>query len=172
MGFMQGPKRKSHVRFRSHGGSDSKGGGGSRASLAFNLRAPTRYGGPKIQTPRGTITIMENGKAQLVWNKGFGPKWREQYTSAQKFVDSEVVRLCEPYTPLLTGMLKMSGTLGTYIGSGTVSWIAPYARRQYYMKREIGTQTGPLRGPFWFERMKQVYKPSIVAGARKLAGGK
>lgn len=127
---------------------------------------------PYIATPRGFITTNREGKAELVWNTNFQPKWHKQYSDAQVFVDREVIRLCEPFTPLLTGMLVMSATLGTDIGSGTVSWIAPYARRQYYMKRPVGSQTGPLRGPFWFERMKQIYKPSIVAGARKLAGGK
>jgi len=72
---------------------------------------------------------------------------------------------------LLTSMLIKSGTLGTVIGSGTVSWIAPYARYQYYATRKPGSQTGPLRGPYWFERMKEVYGRKIISSARKLAGG-
>jgi hypothetical protein len=126
-----------------------------------------------IDTPRGAIFIdTPNLKAKLVWKKGFKAETEKRYSEAQKFVDSEVLRLCEPFTPLLTGMLIMSGTLGTYIGSGEVSWIAPYARYQYYLKRPVGTQTGPLRGPFWFERMKQIYGRGIISGARKIAGGR
>jgi len=125
----------------------------------------------RIETPRGVVYHDKDMKAVLAWNTNFKPKWQKRYTDAQKFVDSEVLRLCEPYTPLLTGMLIKSGTLGTEIGSGTVQWIAPYARYQYYLVRKTKSQTGPLRGSYWFERMKQVHKRKILAGARKLAGG-
>jgi hypothetical protein len=126
---------------------------------------------PIVETPRGSIVITPNGKASLTFNPDFQPKWQRHYSDAQKFVDSEVLRLCEPYTPLRTGMLIMSGILGTDVGSGTVQWIAPYAKSQYYSSRKPGSQTGPLRGPQWFERMKQVSGPTILAGARKIAGG-
>jgi len=127
--------------------------------------------GPVIDTPRGKIVVTEGGTAQLTWKTDFRPKWQRRYGLAQEFVDSEVLRLSEPYTPLLTSMLIKSGTLGTVIGSGTVSWIAPYARYQYYATRKPGSQTGPLRGPYWFERMKEVYGRKIISSARKLAGG-
>jgi hypothetical protein len=124
----------------------------------------------RIETPRGAIVVGKNGKARLVWNTDFQPKWQRRYTAAQKFVDSEVLRLSDPFTPMQTGMLIKSGLLGTEIGSGEVSWIAPYARRQYYSTRSVGSETGPLRGPQWFERMKAVHKTKIIAGARRLAG--
>jgi len=125
----------------------------------------------RIETPRGAVYHDENMKAVLEWNTNFQPKWQRRYSEAQKFVDSEVLRLCEPYTPLLTGMMIKSGDLGTEIGSGTVQWIAPYSRAQYYMKRKNPSTTGPLRGPYWFERMKQVYKNQILSGARRIATG-
>jgi hypothetical protein len=125
---------------------------------------------PTIETPRGQIFVNKNNKAQLVWNTHFRPKWQNRYSRAQKYVDSEVLRLSEPFTPLLTGMMIKSGTLGTDIGSGTVQWIAPYSRKQYYSTRPPGSKTGPLRGPFWFQRMKEVHKAAILAGARNLAG--
>ena len=126
---------------------------------------------PRIDTPRGSITINKNCKAELKWNTNFQPKWQKRYSAAQVFVDTQVLLLCEPYTPLLTGMLIMSGTLGTEIGNGTVKWIAPYARRQYYSPRKPGSQTGPLRGPHWFERGKAVWGRNLVSKARLLAGG-
>jgi hypothetical protein len=125
----------------------------------------------KIETPRGWIIIDPEGKAVLTWNINFKPKWNRRYTEAQKFVDSEVLRRCEPYIPLKTGMLVKSGILGTDIGSGTVKWIAPYARHQYYLKRKKKSETGPLRGSFWFQRMKEVYGRIILKGAASLAGG-
>jgi hypothetical protein len=134
---------------------------------------------PIIETPRGSIIINEaNMKAELIWNPGSfngggGGKgsWQDRFSNAQKFVDHEILRGCEPYVPLLTGMLKMSGILGTVPGEGVVSWIAPYARRNYYSKRAPGSATGPLRGPFWFARWKPIGAPAVIAGARKIAGG-
>lgn len=125
-----------------------------------------------IETPRGAIFATAGGKAELKWNTDFKPRWQRQYSAAQKFVDSEVLRLSEPYIPLLTGTLIKSGILGTDIGSGTVQWIAPYARKQYYLPRTPGSQTGRLRGPQWFERGKAVWGRALIAKARKMAGGK
>jgi hypothetical protein len=125
---------------------------------------------PIIKTPRGQITVGANGKAQLVFNPNFAPKWTKQYSNAQRFVDSEVLRLSEPYTPLLTGTLIKTGILGTDVGSGLVQWIAPYAKSQYYSPRKAGSQTGTLRGPFWFARMKSTSGKDIIKGAKKIAG--
>jgi hypothetical protein len=123
---------------------------------------------PRIDPPRSSGTP---GRARLAWDTMFVPKWTRRYTFGQAFVDTEVLRLSEPYTPMDTGMMIKSGQLGTEIGSGLVQWIAPYSRRQYYSPRAPGSQTGPLRGPFWFERMKATYKKQIIEGARRLAGG-
>lgn len=125
--------------------------------------------GPIIETPRGKITVA-GGKAVLTMNANFQPKWQKRFSKAQVFVDSEVLRLSEPYTPLLTGILIKTGILGTEIGSGLVQWIAPYARYQYYLPRKPGSQTGPLRGPFWFERGKNVWGRKLISGAKKIAG--
>lgn len=125
----------------------------------------------KIETPRGAVIVGPNGKAELKFNPSFSPKWTRKFSAVQKFVDSEVLRQSEPFTPLLTGTLIKTGILGTEVGSGTVSWIAPYAKRQYYRGRKPGTQqAGPLRGRFWFERMKAVRGETIIQGAKKMAG--
>lgn len=126
--------------------------------------------GPTIETPRGRIFVNKGGKAELVWDTAMQGRWQGRYTRAQMFLDSEVLRLSEPFTPLQTGMLIKSGQLGTDVGSGKVQWIAPYARRQYYRAGKVGRVTGPLRGPYWFERMKALYGARIVRAARRLAG--
>ena len=124
-----------------------------------------------IETPKGKVVIGPNGKAELKFNSGFGPKWTRRYSEAQKFVDSEVLRYSEPFIPLRTGTMIKTGILGTDIGSGKVQWIAPYSQDQYYGGRKSGTsKTGPLRGRYWFERMKQIHGKKIVAGAKKIAG--
>ncbi len=137
----------------------------------------------KIETPRGTIIKTKNGKAKLTWNPNFSDKWQGRYTDAQKFVDSEVLRLSDPYIPMQSGMLKKSGILGTTIGTGEVVWNAPYARYLYYGKVMVGrapkkvtsaklTYHGaPMRGAFWFERMKKDKGKQILDKAALIAGG-
>jgi hypothetical protein len=126
---------------------------------------------PEIITPRGKVFATASGRARLAWDTNFKPKWTKNYTMAQKFVDSEVLRRSAPFIPLRTGILVKTGTLGTEIGSGLVQWIAPYAKAQYYNPRPPGRETGPLRGGFWFARMKKLYITKIISGAKKLAGG-
>jgi hypothetical protein len=139
----------------------------------------------KIQTPRGEVVIVDTPTlhAELIWNPGFAPRWQEKFETAQKFVESEVIRLSEPYVPFLTGMLVKSGILGTKLGEGVVAWIAPYARYQYYGKVMVGPAPrkvtdqdlqyhgGGLRGSFWFERMKQNHMEEINSGTQKMFGG-
>jgi hypothetical protein len=126
---------------------------------------------PNIVTPKGAIIQGANGKARLEWNTTFRQKWQGNYSRAQMFVDSEILRLSEPYTPLLTSMLIKSGTLGTDIGSGTVEWIAPYAKAQYYGNKKTSSATGALRGGMWFERGKAVWGRTVITGAKRFAGG-
>lgn len=85
----------------------------------------------------------------------------------QKFIDSEVLRLTDPYVPKDSGKLKESGTIHTKIGSGEVRYSTPYARRQYFENKGNG-----LRGRQWFERSKADNKASILSGAMKVAGSK
>lgn len=94
--------------------------------------------------------------------------------NVQKYIDSTVLRLSDPYVPFLTGALKTSGTRGTVIGNGEVNYIAPYAARNYYGNAGMGKQGtahGGLRGREWFERMKCDHLTDIVNGAAKMAGG-
>lgn len=100
----------------------------------------------------------------------------------QKYIDSEVLRLSDPYVPFDTGNLKKSGQRATEIGSGVVQYNAPYARYQYYGRVMVGPapkqvtntpltyQGAPKRGKLWFERMKADHKAAILQGARKKAG--
>ncbi len=132
----------------------------------------TSTGGLKIIAPQGVVQQVKtkNGKikVELNWNKGFSEKYTEKFSKAQKYVDNTVLRLSEPYTPLITGTLIKTGILGTIIGSGEIVYLAPYAHKVYYGKGEIGRPTGPLRGPYWFERMKNDKKDEILKGARRL----
>lgn len=116
----------------------------------------------EIKTTRGTVYTQatKGGKvtARLEWNPGFEQSMEKGFENAQAFVDSECIRRMNPETPRRTGMLIKSATLGTVIGSGEIDQIAPYARRQYYEHKEKS---------YWFERMKNRHKDSILKGAAK-----
>jgi hypothetical protein len=102
-------------------------------------------------------------------NKILKKRGLEEHGNVQKFIDSEVLRRCDPYIPKDTGALIASGITATRIGSGLVIWNTPYARRQYY---ENAGKSGGLRGKHWFSRMKIDQGQQIIDGAIKLAGGK
>ncbi|MCM1295663.1 MAG: minor capsid protein [Muribaculaceae bacterium] len=128
-----------------------------------------------ITTPRGTLTQVKTRagivRAQLVWNAGFGRQRTQMFGRVQSFVDSETLRLMQPYTPLRTGMLIKSATLGTVIGSGKIKQITPYAARQYY-STGMTRSYDPRRGAYWFERMKIDHKSYILRGAAQKAGAR
>lgn len=120
-----------------------------------------------ITTPKGSIVITKNGKAEIQWNADFASKRNGGFTKAQKYVDSEVLRRCSPRVPFQTGTLEKSGKLGTEVGSGVVEYIAPYARVQYYNTSETRAYD-PNRGAKWFERMKAAERDDILNGAAKM----
>lgn len=119
----------------------------------------------------------------------------------QKFIDSEVIRLCDPKVPFATGVLKHSAIIASVIGQGMVVYATPYARYLYYgqvygpniPRYEAGELAGfwsppgkkkhptgrkltyngaPERGAFWFERMKAESGEDIIRGGAALAGGR
>ena len=132
----------------------------------------------------------------LIWNKNLSAEMNAKMKKAQKFVDSECIRLMKPYTPFMNGVLEKSATIGTVIGSGEIHQNAPYARYQYYGMLMVSSVTGssfarngeskvltdtplqyntfrhPKAGKMWFERMKADHKKDILAGAAQYAGGK
>ena len=118
-----------------------------------------------INTPRGSITTVTNAggsvTAELKWAPGFSERKEGAFSNAQEFVYSECLRYMNPLAPRRTGMLIKSGTLGTVIGSGSIEYITPYARRQYYEHKARSKR---------FETMKASKKDVIREGAEKIAG--
>ena len=130
--------------------------------------------GIKIATPKGYVQHIQrtNGKVkvELKWNEGFTRKWDGKFSKTQMLIDSAVLKFCEPYVPLRTGMLVTTGILGTEIGKGEVAWLAPYAHYQYYLDASgIGPpkHLDALRGPRWFDRMKADRAKDILNIARR-----
>ncbi|MFV0517248.1 MAG: minor capsid protein [Aminipila sp.] len=126
---------------------------------------------------------MKISTLDLVWEHDFEKEWTNRFSKAQKFIDSEVLRLSNPYIPMQQGGLQESGILGTKIGSGKVIYNSPYARYQYYGKvmvgrapkkltdRDLVYHGAPMRGRLWFERMKADKKEQILKGAAKITKG-
>lgn len=105
--------------------------------------------------------------ARLEWNAAALAARRASLKKVQAFVDSEVLRYCDPLVPKDTGNLINSGKLGTKVGSGEVVYTAPYAHTQYYDTKDTRTYD-PRRGGHWFDRMKTAHKKDIERGAEKL----
>ena len=91
----------------------------------------------------------------------------EKIHRTQMYVDSEILRRSDPLVPFQTGMLKKSGILGTKKGSGTVKYIAPYAKKQYFSGKSSGQ-----RGRLWVRRMWTSQGKDIVRNANKILNGR
>lgn len=68
----------------------------------------------------------------ITFDPDFADNAEKKFERKQKYIDSEVLRLSDPYVPKLSGNLIKSGIEGTVIGSGVVEYTAPYAKDQYY----------------------------------------
>lgn len=87
----------------------------------------------------------------------------------QRVIDTEVVRLCDKYTPWRDGDLKKA--LGTVFGSGKVKYNVPYAKVNYYFnqgKGKGGTAYGGFRGRLWLERMKAAKGETLAKSIKRL----
>lgn len=124
-----------------------------------------------LSTPRGDLiqNVSKNGsvKARIEWNDAYFDRQNKNYNRAQMFVDSQVLRLSDPYIPFASGTLIKSGILATDVGSGVVQWNTPYAAKQYY-ENKGNNPNGPMRGAYWFERMKANHKDKILQGAASI----
>lgn len=141
-----------------------------------------------------------DGGFKFLWNPNFAKATNEDFRRAQCFVDSECIRYMDKYTPMRTGALIRSATLGTKIGSGHIVYNSPYARYQYYgeiygpnipiykdgelmgwfsppKKRPTGREITysrdkhPNAQKLWFEKMKSEKGDAIRRGAQRIAGG-
>lgn len=92
---------------------------------------------------------------------------------AQKFIDTECLKLCAEKVPKETGALIKSSEIHTTIGSGLIKYRTPYARRWYYMPANFQEGSGGGketvgRGNYWFERMKIENRKKILEGAQNI----
>lgn len=144
----------------------------------------------KIKQPKN----ISDGSLSLKWSQSFGRDRSAMFDRIQGVVDNEVLRHMVPYTPMQTGTLMRSATLGTVIGSGRIVYTHPGARYLYYGELMVSSVTGsayaasgeqkvltgkelsynaavhPLAGKLWFERMKADKLDAIKRAAAKAGG--
>lgn len=108
--------------------------------------------------------------AQFRWNDR--NRIPQNIERAQKYLDSQVLKDTDKYVPMRTGILAKSGILATRIGSGTIEYSAPYAKRVYYgVNIRFSKSRHPLACAKFFEASKAVNKNAWLAEVRRIAGG-
>lgn len=149
-----------------------------------------------MKQPQNAKIKAQKMQVELAWSKTFGKDSTMKFDTAQKFIDSECIRLMVKYTPARNLFLSDSAALGTKIGSGRIVFANPYARFQYYGKLMVSRITGssyarhgeskivtnkdlqysnrphPQAQRLWFETTKSQHGQAILRGAAKIAGGK
>lgn len=113
--------------------------------------------------------------AQILKKRGLGGDHR-----AQKYLASEVKRLCDPYVPMQQGTLKNTAVVAS--DGSTVTYVQPYAHYQYYGEAMAGRApkqyTGkpldyhgaPMRGPNWDKRMMADKSGELVNNLKNYIG--
>lgn len=95
-----------------------------------------------------------------------------QLDKAQRWLDNEVLKDCQPYVPMRSGNLMDSGVTGTTIGSGNVVYNAPYARKMYYGEHfNFSKAKHPQACAMWFEKAKAVNSEKWKNGVQKIVKG-
>lgn len=149
-----------------------------------------------VGQPDNAAIRAQLAAVNLVWKQTFGREQTDRFTTVQKFIDSECIRLMVPYTPMRNGILMKNAVMGTTIGSGKVVYNSLYARYQYYGKLMVSSVSGsayarrgeskvltnidlkyntssspchPKAQKMWFEAMKADKREQILRGAAAIA---
>ena len=99
----------------------------------------------------------------------FTAKSQKQLDNAQDYIDSEVIKRLEDYTPIADhkypnwGKMSRSHKVET---RGVIINTEPKARREYYINKGFSSKDGHNRGKFWLERMKADHKDDILRGVK------
>ena len=121
------------------------------------------------------ITVDIN-TAKILRERGLGGDNR-----AQVYLASEVKRLCDPYVPMQSGVLKNTAVVAP--DGSSVTYVQPYAHYQYYGKvmagrapkqytgKDLTYSGGGMRGPRWDERMMADKSKELVSNLEKFIGG-
>lgn len=103
---------------------------------------------------------------ELQFAPDFTAKSEKNFAQAQKYIDNEVVKRLEDYTPVAKEKYKNHGKMSKshkVQTPGVIINTEPKARREYYVNKGF---SGKLRGKFWLERMKANHKDDILKGIK------
>jgi hypothetical protein len=89
---------------------------------------------------------------------------------AQKALDLQVMKDCDPYVPADTLNLANTARRATDVGSGEIVWEGPYAAKQYYELPHKSRDRHPLAVTRWFEHAKAARKAAWIRVAKKAGG--
>jgi hypothetical protein len=107
----------------------------------------------------------------------------EKRGTVQKYADSEIIRMSDPYVPSDTTYTRKSVFLNSDIGSGKITYDTYYTNKEKSRtiwndtRDTIHWQDAPRRGPRWVFRMwdaggRERLVRELNALVKKLAGGK
>lgn len=124
------------------------------------------------------VTVdVDINTARILKERGLGGDNR-----AQKYLASEVWRLCDPYVPMQSGTLKNTAVIA--LDGSSITYVQPYAHYQYAgqvlagraPKKPTGASLtysgGGMRGSHWDKRMMADKSQELTNNLAKFVGGK
>lgn len=97
----------------------------------------------------------------------------KRINEAQKWLDNEVIKDCNPYVPFRDGDLATSVIRHTVLGSGQIVYQTPYAVRVYHSNGwNFNKKPHELATDHWAEPAKANNLDKYNNGVSKILGGK
>lgn len=91
------------------------------------------------------------------------------WKSGLEMLSSQILRDCNEFCKMDTGMLIMSSYIHSRLKEGLLIWNTPYAARQYYEIKTANTQGGNPNATWrWCEVAKQRYQARWVRQAQAI----
>lgn len=127
-----------------------------------------------LTTPNGKTFHVKSKSgdlyATLTWSPEFSERMTKQLQAGQAQLDSEIMRIMQPYMPLAAKITINAMYRATDVGSGLIQIKTPGAKRAYRSNAPVGKKGGSLRGPYYFHRMKADKKQYISNFAMRVMG--
>jgi hypothetical protein len=102
----------------------------------------------------------------LQFSADFKVKSEKNFAQAQNYIDSEVIKRLEDYTPVAMKRFPNRGKMSkshVVQSPGIIINTEPTARKEYYLNKGF---SGRLRGKCWLDRMKADQGADILKGVQ------
>ena len=100
---------------------------------------------------------------------------QKAFEEAQKYVDSECIKLMTPWVPVAKPKWRNAGRLRDSVSNpepGLIEYTAPFAESDYYAEKNHAASGNPNAQRLWFEVMKKTHAKEILAGVCEITGGR